>query len=161
MAKYCHVKICCNMALKKPQMQKIFSFSYKCILLLINITIHIFLLLDQQQDIPLFFILLNERKSNIYETIDGKPILHFLVLTSEQPDVVKTIINLGADVNTEDSSGFSALYVLSSNHILGKQNVQFVFHFINVLFQNKNYMGCLKILYLITTHLYLLSYVKT
>lgn len=90
------------------------------------------MLLDQQQDIPLFFILLNERKSNIYKTIDGTPILHLLVSTSEQPDLIKTIINLGADVNTEDNSGFSALYVLSSNYTLGKLNVQFVLQFINI-----------------------------
>lgn len=119
---------------KTTNAKDFFPFSFKCILLFINITINIFLLLDQQQDIPLLFILLNERKSNIHETIDGKPILHFLVLTSEQPDLVKTIINLGADVNTEDNSGFSALYVLSSNYILGKQNVQFVLQFINILF---------------------------
>lgn len=125
----CRILSCWNIQLKKP-----FFFSFKCILLFINITINIFLLLDQQQDIPLFFILLNERKSNIHETIDGKPILHFLVLTSEQPDLVKTVINLGADVNTEDNSGFSALYVLSSNYKLGKQNVQFVLQFINILF---------------------------
>lgn len=109
-----------------------FRFSFKWILLFINITIDIFLLLDQQQDIPLFFILLNERKSNIYKTIDGTPILHLLVSTSEQPDLIKTIINLGADVNTEDNSGFSALYVLSSNYTLGKLNVQFVLQFINI-----------------------------
>lgn len=79
------------------------------------------------QDFPQFFILMNERKNNINIAIDGKPLLHFLVSKSEEPgigsDLIKAILNLGADVNAEDNSGSSALSVLSSNYI-GKQNVQ-------------------------------------
>lgn len=87
---------------------------------------NIFLFLDLQQDIPQFVILLNERKNNINTAIDGKPILHFLVSKSEEPDIgtnlIKTILDLGADVNAEDNTGSSALSVLTSNYI-GKQNV--------------------------------------
>lgn len=89
------------------------------------ILINTFLFLDLQQDIPQFVILLNERKNNINTAIDGKPILHLLVL-SEEPDIgtnlIKTILNLGADVNSEDNTGSSALPVLASNYI-GKRNV--------------------------------------
>lgn len=90
------------------------------------ILMNIFLFLDLQQDIPQFVILLNERKNNINTAIDGKPILHFLVSKSEEPDIgtnlIKTILDLGADVNAEDNTGSSALSVLTSNYI-GKQNV--------------------------------------
>lgn len=90
------------------------------------ILINTFLFLDLQQDIPQFVILLNERKNNINTAIDGKPILHFLVSKSEEPDIgtnlIKTILDLGADVNAEDNTGSSALSVLTSNYI-GKQNV--------------------------------------
>lgn len=97
------------------------------------ILINIFLFLDLQTYIPQFVILLNERKNNINIAIDGKPILHFLVSKSEEPDIgtnlIKTILDLGADVNAEDNSGSSALYLLSSNYI-GKQNIvqQFLAH---------------------------------
>lgn len=90
------------------------------------ILMNIFLFLDLQQDIPQFVILLNERKNNINTAIDGKPILHFLVSKSEEPDIgtnlIKTILDLGADVNAQDNTGSSALSVLTSNYI-GKQNV--------------------------------------
>lgn len=90
------------------------------------ILMNIFLFLDLQQDIPQFVILLNERKNNINTAIDEKPILHFLVSKSEEPDIgtnlIKTILDLGADVNAEDNTGSSALSVLTSNYI-GKQNV--------------------------------------
>lgn len=90
------------------------------------ILMNIFLFLDLQQDIPQFVILLNERKNNINTAIDGKPILHFLVSKSEEPDIgtnlIKTVLDLGADVNAEDNTGSSALSVLTSNYI-GKQNV--------------------------------------
>lgn len=90
------------------------------------ILMNIFLFLDLQQDIPQFVILLNERKNNINTAIDGKPILHFLVSKSEEPDIgtnlIKTILDFGADVNAEDNTGSSALSVLTSNYI-GKQNV--------------------------------------
>lgn len=90
------------------------------------ILMNIFLFLDLQQDIPQFVILLNELKNNINTAIDGKPILHFLVSKSEEPDIgtnlIKTILDLGADVNAEDNTGSSALSVLTSNYI-GKQNV--------------------------------------
>lgn len=90
------------------------------------ILMNIFLFLDLQQDIPQFVILLNERKNNINTAIDGKSILHFLVSKSEEPDIgtnlIKTILDLGADVNAEDNTGSSALSVLTSNYI-GKQNV--------------------------------------
>lgn len=90
------------------------------------ILINTFLFLDLQQDIPQFVILLNERKNNINTAIDGKPILHFLVSKSEEPDIgtnlIKTILDLGADVNAEDNTGSSALSVLASNYI-GKRNV--------------------------------------
>lgn len=88
------------------------------------------MLLDIQQDISQFFILLNERKNNINKAIDGKPILHFLVSKSEEPDIgtdlIKTILNLGVNINAEDNSGSSALYVLSSGYI-GRQNVHFFY----------------------------------
>lgn len=90
------------------------------------ILINIFLFLDLQKYIPQFVILLNERKNNINTAIDGKPILHFLVSKSEEPDIgtnlIKTILDLGADVNAEDNTGSSVLSVLTSNNI-GKQMV--------------------------------------
>lgn len=90
------------------------------------ILMNIFLFLDLQQDTPQFVILLNERKNNINTAIDGKPILHFLVSKSEEPDIgtnlIKTILDLGADVNAEDNTGSSVLSVLTSNNI-GKQKV--------------------------------------
>lgn len=90
------------------------------------ILINIFLFLDLQTYIPQFVILLNERKNNINIAIDGKPILHFLVSKSEEPDIgtnlIKTILDLGADVNAEDNTGSSVLSVLTSNNI-GKQKV--------------------------------------
>lgn len=90
------------------------------------ILINIFLFLDLQKYIPQFVILLNERKNNINTAIDGKPILHFLVSKSEEPDIgtnlIKTILDLGADVNAEDNTGSSVLSVLTSNNI-GKQKV--------------------------------------
>lgn len=95
------------------------------------------MLLDIQQDISQIFILLNERKNNINKAIDGKPILHFLVSKSEEPDIgtdlIKTILNLGVNINAEDNSGSSALYVLSSGYI-GRQNVHFFLLFYS--FQN-------------------------
>ncbi|XP_065921776.1 uncharacterized protein [Magallana gigas] len=76
---------------------------------------------DLQKYIPQFVILLNERKNNINTAIDGKPILHFLVSKSEEPDIgnnlIKTILDLGADVNAEDNTGSSVLSVLTSNNI--------------------------------------------
>lgn len=90
------------------------------------ILINIFLFLDLQKYIPQFVILLNERKNNINTAIDGKPILHFLVSKTEEPDIgtnlIKTILDLGADVNAEDNTGSSVLSVLTSNNI-GKQKV--------------------------------------
>lgn len=90
------------------------------------ILINIFFFLDLQKYIPQFVILLNERKNNINTAIDGKPILHFLVSKSEEPDIgtnlIKTILDLGADVNAEDNTGSSVLSVLTSNNI-GKQKV--------------------------------------
>lgn len=84
------------------------------------------MLLDHQHDIPQFFILLNERKNNINKAIDGKPMLHFLISKSDEIgngiDLIKTVLNLGADVNAEDNTGSSVLSVLTSNNI-GKQKV--------------------------------------
>lgn len=137
--KYCNVGI----QYQKHKSNGFFS-SFNYTFLFINILINIFLFLDLQQDIPQFFILLNERKNNINIAIDGKPILHFLVSKSEEPDIgtnlIKAIIHLGADVNAEDNSGSSALSVLASNYI-GKQKVQgfffYCFTVFNSLWRNK------------------------
>lgn len=131
------------------------SFHLTVFFYFIIIIINLFLLLDLQQNIPQFFILLNEKKNNMNEAIDGKPIMHFLVSKSDEPeigtDLIKTILNLGADVNAVDNSGSSALYVLSSNCI-GEQNVQFliILQFLKIFLRhkcdNKNHMHCLEVL---------------